>query len=256
MHKYIHKVLQSKWTPRCFSLVVIVYAISMVLLPAIRSGGDLTYVMSVWDRWQAFNVGVMALSASVITFYYRSWRRWEERNIKAKGARALLAHSLPKVIKYCEEYGKYLASIFQLVPESPVSQADIVLPEIPDLPRLPPTIFGVFRENIEYADELPQKAMLTILECLQIHESQMEGTHQGLLGTNNQIVDTETVLAHLSEVANIFALTNRLFGYVREDSKYDDSPLRRIDVELFVRDSQFPRGQLEEIVGYVCTHLD
>jgi len=55
------------------------YLVSMVAWPFIASGGDWFYVQTVWDRWQGFNVGVLALVSSVVAFYLARYKAEKQR---------------------------------------------------------------------------------------------------------------------------------------------------------------------------------
>lgn len=74
----------------------------MFFLPALRSGLDWTYLQNVWDRWQALNVGLLALVSSI--YFYRGSQQVSEsaRASKFIAAKSLALHKLPYVIKFLQ----------------------------------------------------------------------------------------------------------------------------------------------------------
>lgn len=183
-----------------------VYFIAMVAYPFWNY--DWKHVQNVWDRWQGFNVGMIAFLSSVVAFNISKYNSEQQRIREFESVRPFLPQSLSKLIDYlelCSEYLKTKRSSDDLDPTG-----KYISP-----PTLPDGYKNVFENCIRHATADVGNYLALILNKLQVLDSRLNPNDRliHIAPTNNMI--------YTYNVAEIYFLVNRSFAIGRGEKDFE-----------------------------------
>jgi hypothetical protein len=213
LNKYIKTVFWS------FGILISAYLVSMVAMPFYL--GDWQYVQSVWDRWQGFNVGMIALTSSVIALYITRYRTEQEKKQNFIAARAFFPQALSDISAYCKAVfdTQYIAHR-RIVDEHDECKTALEA----NLPVMQGEWMKVFKECILYADPEVGDCLAHILGCLQINNVRVNSLFESFSpsGTINTVGSMNNDIKRNIEV---LALVSLLFPFARGEENFKSPSL-------------------------------
>jgi hypothetical protein len=199
-----------------------VYVISMFIVPLFEEGWDWAGVQNVWDRWQALNVGALALSSSVIAFNIAKYNSDKQRARQFVAARAFLPHALSELTSYCKSSAKLLKEAWERggnLGAGSASPLEVALPELPESYK------ETFSRCIGEAEPDVGDYLARILMRLQIHHSRLLELRNSFSPGSRTLPIRENTKSYLYSLAELQALINKLFGFARGSEPFDGSDL-------------------------------
>ena len=183
--------------------LAIVYVFSMFIYPFYELNWNWGYVLSVWDRWQGLNVGMLAFVSSIVAFNISRFnaKKQQERNFLA--AKAFLPAALSELLEYFRLGAPALLRGWEGNQEDYAGEK----------PKLPENYKEVFRECIRYAKPDVGDYLATILVRLQVHDSRLNQFME------NFHLDKISLISYLYRLGELQALVNNLFGFARGEDK-------------------------------------
>lgn len=198
------------------------YVLSMLIAPWIAGCFSWTYVQNVWDRWQTFNVGILAFISSVIAFKVATFSENKKRERQFIAARAFLPHALSELTSYCKLSALVLTGAWEHT-NIPIGRRTSTFNEI--APNLPDDYKEVFSRCIESAEPYVGDYLASILVLLQIHNSRLKDLVKSFLPGSSTVIVQDNVMSYLYSLGKMQALINKLFTFARGANNFDDSPL-------------------------------
>ncbi|WP_305843401.1 hypothetical protein [Photobacterium leiognathi] len=208
-----------------FNLVCIVvgllYVFCMVIYPF--TGGDWWYVQSVWSEWQSLNTGVLAFAASIIALNAVRYSEEKRRQSRFVAARAFLPQALSELTKYFEQSSLLFIEAWERSKDTNDRCKTSLKYQLPDLPV---HYKQVFKDCIVDAPSDVAEYLAYLLARLQVHHSRMESVYEEFSEDNCMAQCEMNFIAYLFSLAELQALTNRLFSFSRGRFEFDNSPLK------------------------------
>lgn len=202
--------------------VTFLYIFSMLVFPFIREGGDWVRVQSIWDRWQALNVGMLAFLSSVIAFNISKFNADRQREREFIAARAFLPHALSELTDYFRSSALVLIESWRRL-EDQLNGRRKPLESV--VPNLPEQYKEIFSNCIKYAEPDVGEYLAKILVRLQIHHSRLKGFAE-LFGTNSSMLPLRAnAVTYLIGLGELQALVNNLYEFARGTSKFEEKSL-------------------------------
>lgn len=205
-----------RWGKYFAGALFFLYLASMVVWPLARSDGDWTYVQKVWDRWQALNVGVLALISSFIAFYATRYSAEKQREREFVASKAFLPAALSELTRYFKVSAKVLTACWDEYPYAP---------EDLNVPTLPIGYEKVFGDCIKHADPKVGEYLSQILRWLQVHDARIKGFVATYDEGSGEITVPQNIISYLYRLAQLQAWVNKLFPFARNMAELDDTPL-------------------------------
>lgn len=199
--------------PEWILILVLVYFVSMVIIPFVTGGFDWEYLQSVWHDWQSINAGILAFLAAVIGLHLTTLRAEKERQQNFFAAKSSLPEALTEFYSYFKSSAKIYREAWNLLthhPSDPLVKFETYLPHAPDLPIL---YRDVFKDCIKYADPDSDvsRYLAEILIRLQVHHSRL--THLKISETTYSFYNFHEEFHCL---ATLSILIDRLLEYSRD----------------------------------------
>jgi hypothetical protein len=199
------------------------YFVCMGLFPWISGRGDWIYVQSIWDRWQTFNAGTLALIASAIAIKVARYREVKQRERKFIAARAFLPHALDELMGYFQASAKlYLEEWreYKLKESFPLSLSPLKTPA-----KLPESYKETFSRCIEHAEPAVGDYLADLLIDLQVHDARMREAFEPPEVGIVEIVSRPLLRSNLRRLARLYGLAAKLFPFARGAERLDSSNL-------------------------------
>lgn len=226
MIQTIDKIIQiAKWI---LLFIILAYTTSMFIIPIFTTGGNWQKIQNIWDRWQSLNVGMLALSSSLIALFITQYKEEKQRNRNFVAEKSFLPNALSDLSDYLAESGTIIKDraeksfrnrqAYLLTPgtEEVPGVKKLQLPKI-EVPNYPEQSIVVFKECIRYAEPEVGDYISDILKKLQIHNSRTKGM-------NNELLQRyEYYESCLYSAAKIKALINNIFDYARNEGSFNPS---------------------------------
>lgn len=198
------------------------YFLSMLVFPCLT--GDWIYIQEVWDRWQTFNVGVLAFISSVIAFNIAKYNANKQRERQFIAARAFMPHALSELTAYCKLSSKLLREAWEKLSDSESRPSPLAA----ELPELPESYKETFSRCISEADPEVADYLADILVKLQVHHSKIKELKSCIGQNSGMRFSPQNIISYLFSLGELQALINRIFGFARGMEPFDES---RIDWE-------------------------
>jgi hypothetical protein len=196
--------------------VIVVYFVSMFVVPVARSGLKWDYIQDVWDRWQGLNIGMLALIASVIAFEIARYRENKQRGRDFLAARAFLPASFSEL----GAYFKASAAIYiDAWDEAEPRTRKIVRGAPPEAPQLPDSYRRVFADCIRHAEPEVGEVLAKMLSDLQVHDARL----RELLREYRPI--RHSLFAYLYSLGVLQTRMNKLYPFARGEEGFDSIPI-------------------------------
>lgn len=205
-----------RWGKYFAGALFFLYLASMVVWPLASSDGDWTYVQQVWDRWQALNVGVLALLSSVVVFYATRYSAEKQRQREFMASKAFLPASLSELTRYFKVSAKVLTACWDEYPKAPVGL---------HAPTLPTGYEKIFGDCIRHADPRVGEYLSRILRWLQVHDARTKSFVATYDEGSGEMTVPESIITYLYRLAQLQAWVNKLFPFARSLQEFDDTPL-------------------------------
>lgn len=196
------------------------YLASMVIYPAIDHHYDWVAIENVWDRWQSFNVGVLAFAASVIALHITTFSAREQRRRDILSAKAFLPGALSELTAYLFDSATALVRIWHAADGNKV---DVSVPK-------PLTEYKeIFAQCMSQMAPEAGGYLAEVLAKLQVHNARLRECISEAQKGN--IADTQTMLSYFFRLGELQALINNLFDFARNRSELDVRPLTWDDLK-------------------------
>jgi hypothetical protein len=194
-----------RWPLAAFGIV---YLVCMFVAPWIMGRGQWSYVQDVWDRWQGFNVGILALIASVIAFEITRYKENKQRDRDFLAARAFLPGALSELSSYLKGSAGVHLTAWE---EAALSSSSI--------PADPIHYKGVFENCIRHAEPKVGEFLASMLAKLQVHDARLTGLVAGKRDGR------AAIYWYVLSLGELQALVNKLFDFSRGETGFDSSPI-------------------------------
>ncbi len=181
-----------------------IYATCMIVAPFIIGDFRWAYVQSVWDRWQGFNVGVLALASSVVALKISNHRLKIQQAQNLKAAKALLPASLSEICELLTLHSEIYKDLF----EGKISEA-----HYPSRLKVTPTLRENFSDCIKLAQEDAGRLLVEILSIMQVFDARSNETE--IRDQDPSLLDKYHIIKMLLSLAEIRVRVNKLFPWAR-----------------------------------------
>lgn len=211
----------TKYLKEILFYLLLIYFISMVLYPLYMGGGKWKYLHEVWYDWQAWNVGFLAFSSTLILFNISRYQATQQVHRELIATRAFMPEALSELNQYCHECVKALKVMHEAFKEEERDQSffDSKVKRSIDLPVQPTKYREIFSKCISLADANVSEYLAHILKCMQIQNSRMSGMHSKYCGTDQTIWGTAGTLTGMTMTCELYQLINNLFAYARGEQE-------------------------------------
>lgn len=188
------------------------YVTSMFIVPMWRHWADWTALQEVWDRWQALNVGVLALAASVIALQAARAQIDGQRSREFAAAKALLPSTLSQLVEYFQTCAEIYVASWKAGPGGlPTKTA-------PAPPRHGEVLQACIRAS---PDPLVDEYVARLLSILQVHDARLRDFVQ-----DPDLGPDLNVIYYLFQIGEMQAMVNRLFPFARGSGRLNAAPLK------------------------------
>lgn len=209
-----------------FVITFVAYVVSMFFYPFYKGVGSVSskwiYVQDVWNNWQTFNVGVIALFSSVLAIETTIYSENKQRQRNFQAAKAFLPDGLSDL----KSYYRSSADTYHNAEYFLSGRTNNLLSK--DLN--PPTAYKtIFVECIRYAEPELSQYLANILVLLQVHNSRLEyyrnnAFKQGFPAKGCLVED-------VIRLAELDALTDKLFKFARGEAEFNQDKLTISDYQ-------------------------
>lgn len=205
-------------TVRFLIPIVFLYVVSMFVFP--WSQGDWAHVQTVWDRWQALNVGMLAFVSSLIAFASAQYKDKKQKERQFIAARAFLPHALSGLTTY------FKRSAAALVAMSERTEGQT----LPALPSLPADFKEIFSDCIQFADAEVGSFLAKILADLQVHQARLTELLTPETAGYQFVFVHHSLLSYAFSLGTLQARVNNLFDFARGEAEFENQTLTWDDV--------------------------
>ncbi|EGR0102344.1 hypothetical protein ACA876_004132 [Vibrio vulnificus] len=217
------------------SMIIVPYLYFMFVHPWIVSGFSWNYVHSVWYTWQSLNVGMLAFTSSIIALIVVTYREEKQRQRDFIAARAFLPLALDELCKYMDKTKLIIKHVgFR---EANVKGHDAI-----DIPMLPESYAGIFKDCIRYANPEVNDYLAKILMLLQIHHARM-----GALPSSKTSASFKALLYKQTQ---LHLLINHLFDFARGECEFTEFELTWERFENAYYSYGIDSEYIEDLEGY------
>lgn len=228
--KKIIAIIKSYAGTILFFIILIIYAISMLVYPAVVYKLNWIDVHEVWMDWQTYNAAIVALIASIIAYKATTYQYHKERANNYRAAKSLLPHALSDICDYIDQCVQIHQYMYHRSRREELS-AEVHAP-------LPPTqAISAIVECIRFSDIEVGDYLAKIVEDLQLFQVRATSAT-----AQNYSPHSTTEIAHIKYLATTRFKINELFDYARNEkifsaTEVDDDDLNRTVVLIFgIRD--------------------
>jgi len=186
-----------------------IWLVAAVIFPWAQQGTWLG-VQAVWDRWQAWNVGVIAFMASVVALLAAQYRFTQERRRNFVAARSFLSEQLSALT----EYNKLCFAFLKEAHSKAVArdqETPLALP-VPDLPEGYRTVFS---ECIRHGRPEVSQFLAGVLTDLQVQNSRLRLFFSNFHPNYTTIVLHASFVNYMKYCAIVQAKVNMLLPFAR-----------------------------------------
>ncbi|MGL5469823.1 MAG: hypothetical protein ACRDCT_16820 [Shewanella sp.] len=186
---------------------------AMITAPLIMTDFSWFEIQKVWDRWQTFNSGMIALLAAVLAIYAAQYTENSKRYRELIAAKSLLPLALSELHTYCAELATYLKNEFIFLSEKHLVDTSTTK-ENHETP-IPPKewVFEVFKNCMIHEHETEAKFMASILSDMQITRARIES-----MKDKNNLITEYTFSSHTNDICILHAKLGRMYDYSRKHS--------------------------------------
>lgn len=185
--------------------LLVLYFFSMFVFPWF--GGDWEYVQSVWDRWQALNVGMLAFASTIIAFGIAQAESERQRHRQFIAARAFL----PQALSDLTSYFRSSAGVFAAV----LKKKDVAIAT----PSLPDDYKEIFSRCIQFAEPAVSEYLAGILSDLQVHQARLGG-----LTAPGMVNQRDALMSYIYSLVGLQARVNGIFDFARGEANIPERP--------------------------------
>ncbi len=192
----------------------------MFVVPSII--GDWTYVQNVWNRWQSFNVGMLAFTSSLIAFSISKYNSEQQRKREFIASRAFLPEALSELTDYLELCAEVLIEAYPRAKDID-DQCDTPLKS--KVPDLPPLYRRVFSDCIRHSEPDVAEYLSNILVLLQVNHSRLSTLCTEFKANTDVIQSSENIMSYVYCLGELQALINKTFEFARAKKEFDSEKL-------------------------------
>lgn len=203
---------------KVFILLVVIYVTSMFIFPLTQDFSWL-YLLSVWNHWQGFNVGVLALLTSLMAFKITKYREEEQRKRNFIAARAFLPLVLSQLCDYCDNSATVLVEAYRRIRDQ--GRANCNEPLHNNVQELDSGYKQVFRDCIRFAEPEFAKYLSNILVRLQVHHSRIIDLKEEFLPHKRMVNNVTNVKSYIQRLGELRGLLNHIFEFARGEEEFE-----------------------------------
>lgn len=178
------------------------------------------YLQTIWNQWQSLNVGVLALTSSVIGLNISRYHFIRSQHRKFIAAKAFLPQVLSSLAEYFQSSAAVLIEAYPRINNSADNCKTPLQSIVMDLPM---SYKEVFRDCIEYAEADVGDYLAYFLQNLQIHHSRLKNLEKHFQQDSKKIYFS--LNSEFYGLGELQALVNRLFSFSRNGKPLDTNPL-------------------------------
>lgn len=194
----------------------------MVITPFFA--GDWHYVQTVWERWQALNVGIVALVGSLIALNISAYLANNQREREFRAARAHLPSALGQLNNYTKLSAVYYKKAWRSLNEKTTFN------ESP--PDEPENYQQVFTECIRHAPPNVGDWLAKIIKDLQTHSVLMTKLRSDFENPSLPVLTRYNLIGYTYELGRLQALINRLSSFAKGEDNFVGGSITQKDFEL------------------------
>ncbi len=225
----------------------LVFAFGMVVYPWIDGGLNWAHVHAVWMDWQTLNVGVLAFASSLIAFNISRYHTNQQRQREFIAARAFLPEALSELMSYFHESARVLTGAFAFISRD---QADSEPPQSNERPVPPEGYREVFSRCISLAEADVAAHLSYILMRMQIHNARITGLVDEQRPGRRVVVLRSNVVSYLYSLAELYALTAKVFDYARGLEPFKKERLKWEDFRNAYFNLDIDFEEIEDLQGF------
>jgi len=226
-------------------ILFIAYVFGMLLYPLFEGGFSWDHLHSVWNNWQALNVGILAFLSSIIAFSISRFNANKQRERNFIAARAFLPEALSELAKYFRSSADLLKEAWDRVDTKSAKS-----PLTNTVPELPNSYKKVFSRCIQYAEPEVAEFLAYILMRLQIHHSRIEGLGQSFRKNHTMINMSGNIISYLYRLAELQALIGRIFDFARGLNPFDGRNLELADYDNAYSNLSIYPADYDDLIGF------
>lgn len=193
---------------------ILAWMSAMIIYPFIMTDFSWVEIQKIWDRWQTFNSGMIALLAASLAIYAAQYTENAKRYRELIAAKSLLPLALSELHTYCTQLATYLKNEFIALNEDHPIDTSTTNKENHELP-IPPKewVFEVFKNCMIHEYETEAKFMASILSDTQVTSARINS-----MTDKNTLIKECTFSSHANDICELHAKLGRMYIYAREHS--------------------------------------
>jgi len=191
-----------------------IWFFASILFPVLEYWGDWERTQAIWNRWQGYNVGVLAVMASIIALYATQSHAISEKKGIFLGALALLPEQLSQLHDY---YSKSVDAIFSARDQIPTGKSKEVGTFTGSFPDYPISAHPIIKECLVHGDKEFRQFVSGLLKNMQVHHSRMREIYIGGASSKNLITTRHELENNLAYASIIGKKIDMLFDYARNE---------------------------------------
>lgn len=216
--RFSYGITWSSMTKLMALIAATVYLFCMVVWPILHYR-DWVEIQSVWDRWQAFNVGALAFTASVLAWYTAHYRSRENDKKDYQAARVFLVFVASELGREFEKSGGLLKERLKSPRWDAISTEKLGFPQ-----HLNP----YFERYIKYAPPENAQYIIDLIKDFQVFTARFNDVFSDL---RCRVEPKKYVISAAGDLLNVFAKANRLYSYGRGAENLDISEISEEEIK-------------------------
>jgi hypothetical protein len=225
--------------------ILAIYIFCMFIFPFFV--GDWSYVQSIWHYWQSLNVGVLALTSSLIAFNISRFNADNQRARNFVAARAFLPEALSELNVYTESCSPLLKEAWHRA-NNKTDKCRTPLAE--SLPKLPSSYKEIFSRCIAFSEPDVGKHLAYILTRLQVNHSRLTSLENEFCKESITTQIPVNIMSYMYSLGELMALLNRTYGFARGQDKFCAKRLDIGDFNTAYFGLDIPSEVSEELSGF------
>lgn len=206
---------------RLYAIIIViasVWGVTAGAWPLVEHRGDINAVQQVWDRWQAWNTGVIALLSALTALAVTRLRDDRERERAFVAAKALLPDHLSSLLAYVRSSQFFLTGAYQSARGEEI--------ELPELPARPVGYEQWVSDAIRWGDPDFVAYMAHVVSHLQVYRSRIQEL-PFLHGDPEERLFAPNVRDYIIQGAVIYTQLGNLLGFSRDNENLPEAVTAR-----------------------------
>ena len=230
------------WASAVMFILAVIWASAALVWPIIEHFPDWAAIQGVYYDWQALNVGMAALCASLIAFHATRLRVQDDVSRMQRSAQAQLPQALSTLSDFLEPSIAYFFECYCRAHATEEADAERdgeadpfgidgppeYLPDGPP-PEIPDGFEATFVENLKYAPYAVYEQLALVLEDVQVFESRYSHFNRKVVHYQPSAIALKAREA-LAFLTVIMVRVDRLYAYGRLHETFNGAPFSEVDL--------------------------